>query len=106
MTPIDPAKLTMAQRLQTPAPAPVAPLAPAAVAAPGRAAPAGDAGSTAMANPAAAASGRVGAGAQPPFDQERVAEIRKAVEEGRYPVVPTRIADAIIAAGYLLRVPE
>lgn len=102
MTPIDPAKLTMAQRLQTPAPAPVAP-----VAAPARsAAPAGDAGSTAIASPAASVSGRVGAGAQPPVDQERVSEIRKAVEEGRYPVVPTRIADAIIAAGYLLRVPE
>lgn len=38
-----------------------------------------------------------------PVDADRVSMIRKAVEEGRYPVVPTRIADAMIAAGYLLR---
>ena len=36
--------------------------------------------------------------AAPPVDRERVAEIRKALEEGRYPLVPTRIADAMIAA--------
>ena len=102
MTPIDPAKLTMAQRLQTQAPAPVAPLAPARTVAGGTGAQAGDAGATVT----TAASGRVGAGAQAPFDQDRVTEIRKAVEEGRYPVIPTRVADAMIAAGYLLRVPE
>jgi len=38
-----------------------------------------------------------------PVDAERVAMIRKAVEQGTYPVLPTRIADAMIAAGYLLR---
>jgi negative regulator of flagellin synthesis FlgM len=38
----------------------------------------------------------------PPVDIERVAEIRKAVESGTYPVIPTRIADAMIAAGFLL----
>ena len=38
-----------------------------------------------------------------PVDGERVAEIRKAVESGTYPLLPTRVADAIIAAGYLLR---
>jgi negative regulator of flagellin synthesis FlgM len=43
------------------------------------------------------------AGAEPPMDQDRVAQIRKAIEQGRYPVVPARIADAMIAAGYLLR---
>jgi negative regulator of flagellin synthesis FlgM len=43
------------------------------------------------------------AGAEPPMDQDRVAQIRKAIERGRYPVVPARIADAMIAAGYLLR---
>ncbi|WP_305095448.1 flagellar biosynthesis anti-sigma factor FlgM [Croceibacterium aestuarii] len=43
------------------------------------------------------------AGAEPPVDTGRVAEIRKAVEQGRYPVVPTKIADAMIAAGFLLR---
>jgi negative regulator of flagellin synthesis FlgM len=39
----------------------------------------------------------------PPVDQERVAQIRKAIEEDRYPVLPMRVSDAIIAAGFLLR---
>jgi negative regulator of flagellin synthesis FlgM len=43
------------------------------------------------------------AGASAPVDAERVAEIRKAIEDGRYPVIPTRISDAMIAAGLLLR---
>jgi len=43
------------------------------------------------------------AGDLAPVDADRVAEIRRAIEQGRYPVIPTRIADAIIAAGLLLR---
>ena len=38
-----------------------------------------------------------------PVDLERVAVIRKAIESGAYPVIPTKIADAMIAAGLLLR---
>ncbi|MEP7222789.1 MAG: flagellar biosynthesis anti-sigma factor FlgM [Novosphingobium sp.] len=38
-----------------------------------------------------------------PVDTDRVSLIRKAVETGTYPVVPARIADAVIAAGLLLR---
>lgn len=38
-----------------------------------------------------------------PVDVERVAVIRKAIESGAYPVIPTKIADAMIAAGLLLR---
>lgn len=38
-----------------------------------------------------------------PVDIERVQIIRKAVETGTYPVIPTKIADAMIAAGVLLR---
>jgi negative regulator of flagellin synthesis FlgM len=49
------------------------------------------------------ASSPVSAG-PPPVDVERVALIRKAVEQGTYPIVPTRVADAMIAAGILLRV--
>ena len=49
------------------------------------------------------ASSPVSAG-QPPVDVERVAQIRKAVEDGSYPIVPAKVADAIIAAGLLLRV--
>ncbi|MCH7628750.1 MAG: flagellar biosynthesis anti-sigma factor FlgM [Proteobacteria bacterium] len=41
-----------------------------------------------------------------PVDAERVATIRKAIEEGSYPVIPTKIADAMIAAGMLLRNPQ
>jgi negative regulator of flagellin synthesis FlgM len=40
---------------------------------------------------------------QPPVDAERVKQIRKAIEDGRYPIVPAKVADAIIAAGMLLR---
>ncbi|MEL6237095.1 MAG: flagellar biosynthesis anti-sigma factor FlgM [Pseudomonadota bacterium] len=36
--------------------------------------------------------------ASPPLDNERVQQIRKALEDGTYPLVPTTIADAIIAA--------
>lgn len=39
----------------------------------------------------------------PPVDAERVKMIREAIEAGTYPLVPTKIADAIIAAGVMLR---
>lgn len=39
----------------------------------------------------------------PPVDTDRVAVIRKAIEDGHYPVIPARVADAVIAAGLLLR---
>lgn len=35
---------------------------------------------------------------QPPVDGDRVAEIRKALQDGSYPLIPTEIADAMIAA--------
>jgi negative regulator of flagellin synthesis FlgM len=38
-----------------------------------------------------------------PVDVERVQIIRKAVETGTYPVIPAKISDAMIAAGYILR---
>jgi negative regulator of flagellin synthesis FlgM len=38
-----------------------------------------------------------------PVDQTRVAEIRQAVLNGTYPVIPTKISDAMIAAGVLLQ---
>lgn len=40
-----------------------------------------------------------------PVDMDRVKVIRQAIETGTYPVIPTKIADAMIAAGLLLRVP-
>jgi negative regulator of flagellin synthesis FlgM len=36
--------------------------------------------------------------ANPPVNQYRVSEIRNALRDGSYPLVPTEIADAIIAA--------
>ena len=38
-----------------------------------------------------------------PVDTDRVEMIKKAVETGQYPVLPVKIADAMIAAGLLLR---
>lgn len=35
---------------------------------------------------------------EPPFDKERVEEIRKALRDDTYPLVPAKITDAIIAA--------
>lgn len=61
--------------------------------------------------PAAAAqpvvtTAALGSATTPPVDQDRIALIRKAIAEGSYPVVPAKIADAIIAAGMLLRTPR
>jgi len=36
--------------------------------------------------------------AQPPVNQDRVSQIREALRDGSYPLVPTEIADAMIAA--------
>jgi negative regulator of flagellin synthesis FlgM len=38
-----------------------------------------------------------------PVDFERVSTIRKAIKSGSYPLVPAKIADAMIAASILLR---
>lgn len=40
---------------------------------------------------------------QPPVDTNRVEVIRKAIEQDRYPILPMKVADAMIAAGLLLR---
>ncbi|NIJ21183.1 negative regulator of flagellin synthesis FlgM [Sphingomonas naasensis] len=44
---------------------------------------------------AAALSGEMAA--KPPVDAERVAKIRKAIEDGRFPIYPTTIADRLLA---------
>lgn len=38
---------------------------------------------------------------QPPVDAERVEQIKRALQEGRFPIVPARIADRLIAAEML-----
>ena len=40
---------------------------------------------------------------QPPVDADRVMVIRRAIEQGTHPILPMKVADAIIAAGMLLR---
>jgi negative regulator of flagellin synthesis FlgM len=42
------------------------------------------------------------AGAAAPVDNDRVSEIRNALREGTYPLVPARVADAMIAADFIL----
>ncbi|QHL90161.1 flagellar biosynthesis anti-sigma factor FlgM [Sphingomonas changnyeongensis] len=44
--------------------------------------------------------------ARPPVDADRVAEIRRALEEGRFPITPARIADRLIAAKMLWAKPD
>lgn len=44
--------------------------------------------------------------AGPPVDAERVSQIKAALRDGSYPLVPTRIADAMIAAQVSLSLPE
>ncbi|MGN6356601.1 MAG: flagellar biosynthesis anti-sigma factor FlgM [Novosphingobium sp.] len=41
-----------------------------------------------------------------PINAERVREIRKALENGTYPILPATVADGIIAAGLILRTPK
>ncbi len=41
----------------------------------------------------------------PPVNNERVSEIRDALKNGSYPLVPTQIADAMIAARISLTIP-
>ncbi len=46
------------------------------------------------------------AAATPPVDAERVAQIRKALADGSYPLVPVKIIDAMIAAQVSPSIPE
>lgn len=68
-----------------------------------------DGPAAAIANNGAAAqverSSALDAGQAAPVDFERVRVIRKAIDAGSYPVIPTKIADAMIAAQMLLRTP-
>ena len=36
--------------------------------------------------------------AAPPVDRERVQQMKRAIQQGRFPIVPARIADRLIAA--------
>ena len=39
---------------------------------------------------------------KPPVDENRVSVIRNAIQRGTYPLLPTKVADAMIAAGLML----
>lgn len=60
--------------------------------------------------PAAGVSVEIGAAndaaTSPPIDAERVSQIRAALQDGSYPLVPAKIADALIAAQVSLSLPE
>ncbi|MEM8724230.1 MAG: flagellar biosynthesis anti-sigma factor FlgM [Pseudomonadota bacterium] len=43
---------------------------------------------------------------EPPVDADRVAEIRAALQDGSYPLVPAKIADAMIAARVSFGLPQ
>lgn len=43
---------------------------------------------------------------QPPVDAERVEQIREALKDGSYPIVPAKVADAMIAARMMLGLGE
>lgn len=43
---------------------------------------------------------------KPPFDNERVAQVRDALRDGNYPLVPAQIADAMIAARLSFAMPK
>ncbi|WP_404336129.1 flagellar biosynthesis anti-sigma factor FlgM [Sphingomonas sp. MMS12-HWE2-04] len=70
----------------------VAPVAPASAVAASAAAT--DAAPSVQSS-AVALSGTMAA--TPPVDAERVAKIRKAVEDGRFPICPATIADRLLA---------
>ena len=46
------------------------------------------------------------AGDAAPVNADRVAEIRKAIKDGTYPILPVEIADGIIAAGLFQSIGE
>jgi len=71
----------------------------AAVSAAAKASPAQKVASEAREAESPIATSRLSAGSDVTIDKDRVAEIRKALETGTYPLIPTKIADAIIAAG-------
>jgi negative regulator of flagellin synthesis FlgM len=41
-----------------------------------------------------------------PVDTDRVAEIKAALSDGTYPLVPSKIADALIASRFMLSASE
>jgi negative regulator of flagellin synthesis FlgM len=90
---------TGAKPVQTETPAVQAAQAASAVAA------TAGASAAASAAPQVETSDAVKAGAAP-VDADRVRTIREAIETGKYPMIPAKIADAMIAAGMLLRSPQ
>lgn len=49
-----------------------------------------------------ARSDALSAGEKPPVNTDRVSEIRNAIKNGDYPLLPATVADAMIAASFIL----
>ena len=47
-------------------------------------------------------SDSLSAGSVPPVDTDRVTQIRDAIKDGSYPLVPAAVADAMIASRFML----
>ncbi|RIV81356.1 flagellar biosynthesis anti-sigma factor FlgM [Aurantiacibacter xanthus] len=47
-------------------------------------------------------SASLSAGSNPPVDTDRVTQIRNALKDGTYPLVPASVADAMIASRFIL----
>ncbi|TXC72450.1 flagellar biosynthesis anti-sigma factor FlgM [Sphingomonas ginsenosidivorax] len=52
---------------------------------------------TAASQPKAVSTMAADMAAAPPVNTDRVAEIKQAIKDGRYPIMPARIADSLIA---------
>ncbi|KEO88699.1 hypothetical protein EH31_14750 [Erythrobacter longus] len=96
-------------RLQT-----ISGVSPASAADRAKARPSSDAGVPSAGRSAAGSSNGAGVAVEitapaqngPPVDTDRVAEIRSALREGTYPLVPAKIADAMIAAQYKFEIQQ
>jgi negative regulator of flagellin synthesis FlgM len=88
---VDPLGAKPVSQVDRARPAPVAPLTPA------RPAENADARATTGLQASALVSTARDMARTPPVDHERVAEIRKAIADGRYPLLPYRIADHMLA---------
>ena len=49
-----------------------------------------------------ARSGETQAGKSAPVDHDRISDIRNALRSGNYPLLPAKVADAMIAARFIL----
>lgn len=76
--------------------------APTAASAPSSASASASASASTSAPAAAVQTSQALDPGKPPIDENRVSVIRNAIQKGTYPLLPTKVADAMIAAGLML----